>query len=84
MVVSWMGIQVGLARPMARQGTMEPPTTMDEAWMDLRARLLLARLRDAWMDGLALGSPATILSLVLAPTLPAILLLLLVVPLLEW
>jgi hypothetical protein len=77
-VVSWMGIQVGMAWPMARQGTVELASSMDEAWMGLRARLLLALLRHARLDGgMALGS------LVASPLLLSIPLLLLVVPILS-
>jgi len=52
--MGWMG----MAWTMAWQRAVEPSATMDEAWMDLRSRLLLARIRGAWMgSSLALALP---------------------------
>ncbi len=36
---------MGLERTMARQGALEPPTAMDEAWMAIRPRSMLVAIR---------------------------------------
>ncbi len=52
--MGWMG----MAWTVAWQRTVELSAAMDEAWMDLWSRLLLARIWGAWMgSSLALALP---------------------------